>query len=127
MINNFVESALISLPLWVNSGYYIKNYTGRENSYVSRIYSNIHAIINILSTILFLLNYISKINYSILLGVTFSYAIFDLKYILIVKDYPLIIHHLLIVISLLPFYNLKYIRNLHFLIVLKLLLGQLDL
>ena len=105
MINNFIESSIISLPLWVNLCYYLQFYIGRDINYISRIYSNIHAFINILSTVLYLFDIVTIHSYSILLGLTFSYAIFDLKYLIINKDYFLIIHHLLIIMALLPFYN----------------------
>ena len=109
MINNFIESSIISLPFWVNLCYYIQLYIDRDINYVSRIYSNIHAFINISSNFLFLFNTISLQSYSILLGITFSYVIFDLKYLIINKDYYLIAHHLLALISLIPFYNITEI------------------
>jgi hypothetical protein len=105
MINNFVESSIISLPLWVNLSYYLQLYIDRDISYISRVYSNIHALINIVSTFLFLSDIVTIHSYSVLMGITFSYAIFDLRYLILNKDYYLIIHHLLIIISLLPLYN----------------------
>lgn len=126
MINNFIESAIISLPLWVNLCYYLKLYIGKDLNYISRIYSNIHAFINILFTFLYLFDIVTVNSYSILLGVTFSYAIFDLRYLIINKEYFLIIHHLLIIISLLPFYNISNLDIYYIRTVAKLFLSEMS-
>lgn len=126
MLYNFIETSVVGLPLWINLGSILSTYYNRDINYISRIYSNIHAFINILSSVLYLLGSISRDSYICLLGFTFSYVIFDLRYLIFSKDYPLIMHHVIIIIALTPLFNNERLEDYYINIIAKLFLSEMS-
>ena len=126
MLYNFIETSVVGLPLWLNLGSILSTYYNRDINYISRIYSNIHAFINILSSVLYLLGSISRDSYICLLGFTFSYVIFDLRYLIFSKDYPLIMHHVIIIIALTPLFNNERLEDYYINVIAKLFLSEMS-
>ena len=109
MYNTIIVSVL-ALPFWFLLNHLIKTHTDLKIAYITRIYSNIHAIIAVLNSIAYLCKFTDSIAFQTINGITISHAMNDALYLIKTKDYTLLIHHFIMILGIIMSFYSNYIR-----------------
>jgi len=94
-----------SFPLWYSIILLFKNKLNFEH--ILTLNSSIHALISSICSITYLYSYISLDTYKNTLGFSITYILYDVINLIKKKDYQLLLHHIVMLISLSPLISNK--------------------
>ena len=97
------NTIIFSLIGWLGINNLIQKYSQKDLNYNSRIYSNIHAIIIFIYSVILCSNSTIDIyNAKIMNGISAGYALFDMYRAIQRKELEYIVHHLIIFLAIIP-------------------------